>query len=529
MTTLPFFSVAGAAATINFDKALPTRRELTWGEKIALLEQYKETKGNLNISCDYVDSVTGFNLGEWANGVRKCIFSNKQVSQLDALGFVWPDESRIQKMPWESWFQLLCDYNEEHNNPSPGHAVIFRGKKLGRWASNQRNAYSRQQRGRVGKNVSIPQHRVARLVAIGFEWRLGRTNIKSNEPKDNCHEDLFKNPVDKEEHGAHRVPLVTRRSRNTSQANEDTRKFDDMYSTVSSATETTAASTGWNSRQQSLSQELKKQQASHDSPQWDQEQNKPDIYAYNKSAALDEIAIAAASDIVEPYFTTQKSTHTPKVAKTNAEALPTNGITTAIPESPATRWTELNGEKNVRASCVGTSPGIQGSAMQSSACFPRANLEINDQLALALLGQSLNIPALTSHSANALLSTDAQTLVGSFANFLPYTYTNPLLLDGHRQHEAIGNYDFEEASRKQLYLNHLDSSSKAQDLTSRRSRSMDNKDDFCRKATLCNAATFPISSWSNVPTNGILGQDTWHNSYSAKSSNLPTSMTTQLL
>jgi hypothetical protein len=95
--------------------------------------------------------------------------------------------------PWEERFELIKAYKEEH-----GHCVVpcraeYRGFKLGRWVTEQR------QRGKSGQ---LRKDRVAELNGIGFAWMAG----ESPRPWDETFE-LLK--AYKGEHGHCRVPTST--------------------------------------------------------------------------------------------------------------------------------------------------------------------------------------------------------------------------------------------------------------------------------------------------------------------------------
>jgi len=206
---------------------------MSWETILEMLERYKNEHGNLKISPEDVDSETGWFLGEWYHSLGKESLTPDKVAELKSVGFAWPikkgtkrGNSKPQKMSWEAWFDLLVQFKQFYGHAGPRDSKVFRGKNLGRWASNQRNAYSRQKRGKVGKNSSIPPNRVSRLNDLGFVWRLGKATGKTTSQ-------LEAEPSTEEE------SICRARIAQTfpSYAPESA---DDNKSTVSSNTETTA-------------------------------------------------------------------------------------------------------------------------------------------------------------------------------------------------------------------------------------------------------------------------------------------------
>uniref|UniRef100_A0A7S2YFV4 Helicase-associated domain-containing protein n=1 Tax=Entomoneis paludosa TaxID=265537 RepID=A0A7S2YFV4_9STRA len=219
--------------------------ELPWKEKVAALRRYLATHGNLDLPKKYLDPVTGYDIADWAQALVKQSLPPHHVLELDAMGIIWTNNETnkdiSQKMPWESWFELLMDFRRVHHHSSPGHAVVFRGKNLGRWASNQRNAYSRQQRGKEGKNASIPPERVVRLNAIGFVWKLGKACARGGLPtaEANTVTPIPEVTVPQTEEAVPSRKKMRFTKRGAIEDGEDIN--DDNLSTTSSVTELTAA------------------------------------------------------------------------------------------------------------------------------------------------------------------------------------------------------------------------------------------------------------------------------------------------
>jgi len=148
---------------------------LPWDCKLALLQEYKNAKGNLLIPRNYLDPSSGYQLGRLVYRLRqgKARLSPEQVAALNALGFVW---NRSPCTTWNKWFDLLCEYQREFGHVCPTHKQLYKNQKLGQWVMQQRVMYERKQKQLAGQLqsgvTSISQDRIDRLNSIGFLWRL---------------------------------------------------------------------------------------------------------------------------------------------------------------------------------------------------------------------------------------------------------------------------------------------------------------------------------------------------------------------
>mmetsp|Transcript_1920 Transcript_1920/g.5285 ORF Transcript_1920/g.5285 Transcript_1920/m.5285 type:complete len:661 (-) Transcript_1920:1800-3782(-) len=169
-----------------------TRVGLKWTERLALLQQYKEIHGNVDVDRKYVDEKTGFELGRFVQSLKfddDPAFTEEQRNDLDRLGFdilgPQPKNSNWRKQKsnddkWEKQFQLLLEYRKENPNLWPGTKNKYRGARLGAWVKIQREEYKMAQgafpplRGktRIKRRRCLPQDRIDRLNSIGFAWNL---------------------------------------------------------------------------------------------------------------------------------------------------------------------------------------------------------------------------------------------------------------------------------------------------------------------------------------------------------------------
>jgi len=128
-----------------------------WEEMFEELVAYKEAVGDCLVPASYPYNRP---LGRWVDNqrqsYRKGKLSEERLAWLEAVGFGW-DPLGTQ---WEEIFDELVAYKEAH-----GDCLVPRefpdNPPLGNWVTNQRTSYH------AG---NMPEERVARLEAVGFDW-----------------------------------------------------------------------------------------------------------------------------------------------------------------------------------------------------------------------------------------------------------------------------------------------------------------------------------------------------------------------
>jgi superfamily II DNA or RNA helicase len=155
------------------EKVSPSQSE-QWNTKLAELEAFRLRHGDCRVPYRWDENPT---LGRWVAYQRHMRRAGKlspdKVAQLDALGFMWDpphvgiistDEGKTSRRPDPIWAERLAQitaYRSAHGNCR----VPFRwaeNPELGRWVAYQRHAR---------KTGKLPSYRIARLDALGFEWR----------------------------------------------------------------------------------------------------------------------------------------------------------------------------------------------------------------------------------------------------------------------------------------------------------------------------------------------------------------------
>ena len=180
--TLPLAIKAGGLPGVTVEDVLEQAAELldlrvlpsvlklfqtTWESWYDRLRQYKEEHGNVLVSRKY-KTADGYSLGTWVNTQRvakaRGELAAERVALLDEQGFVWSLRRRVQS--WESWYDRLRQYKEEHGNLLvPQKYTTADGYSLGMWVRTQREAKSR---------CKLAAKRVALLDEQGFVWSLRR-------------------------------------------------------------------------------------------------------------------------------------------------------------------------------------------------------------------------------------------------------------------------------------------------------------------------------------------------------------------
>jgi hypothetical protein len=130
-----------------------------WERNFDALKSFRADHGHCRVPAIYEINET---LGHWVSDQRKYYIKGKlssdRILRLEAIGFEWNPSST----DWERNFDALKSFRADH-----GHCRVstldVANKKLGRWVSTQRIAYSK------GK---LPIERIAKLEALGFEWKV---------------------------------------------------------------------------------------------------------------------------------------------------------------------------------------------------------------------------------------------------------------------------------------------------------------------------------------------------------------------
>ena len=140
-----------------------SKAELIWRERYAEAKKFYEEHGSLSIPKRYIGN-TGKNLGLWLQrqraGYRGGCLSNWQIACLDGLGMVWEPETA-----WSAGLHYAQNYYQEQGHLAvPYNYVSKDGYRLGKWISNQRQAYHQKN----GKRLEEGQ--VRQLEKIGMIW-----------------------------------------------------------------------------------------------------------------------------------------------------------------------------------------------------------------------------------------------------------------------------------------------------------------------------------------------------------------------
>ena len=145
-----------AKMTPDREKALEAIPEWSW--EYDADEAWNQTYALL---CEYVDKYKklpplsrngiyhGTCLGTWINtqriakkGRNRTKMKPDRVKALEDIpGWSWGNASNYNNKGWNWTYALLCEYVREHQKlPPRGKKGVYRGKKLGKWVHNQRQA-----------------------------------------------------------------------------------------------------------------------------------------------------------------------------------------------------------------------------------------------------------------------------------------------------------------------------------------------------------------------------------------------------
>lgn len=150
-----------------------TPSELSWREQYGKAAEFYQEHGNLAVPKRYTAG-NGKKLGIWLShqraGHRKGVLASWQVQLLDGIGMVWESGNL-----WEQGYAYAAEYFRMNGHLAvPNTYVCPDGYRLGKWISNQRQAYSSAR--------GLDEEKIHRLEEIGMAWsakRGRRTNVAS--------------------------------------------------------------------------------------------------------------------------------------------------------------------------------------------------------------------------------------------------------------------------------------------------------------------------------------------------------------
>ena len=139
--------------------------EYQWNRGFEYLVAYKKEFGNCLVvgGSQYHD----YHLGHWVSALRtrKDKLSEGQISQLDALGFVWG----ALEYRWQKGYDLLVDYKIEFGDCLVPGDYQYYDYNLGNWVTGQRT-----------RKNKILVHQVKRLDDLGFVWNISESEWEKN-------------------------------------------------------------------------------------------------------------------------------------------------------------------------------------------------------------------------------------------------------------------------------------------------------------------------------------------------------------
>jgi len=173
---------------------------------------------------------------------KRSTMTAAKVEALESIGFQWVDPQKISLQNfneecWQTKFQELCAYKEEHGDVN----VPSRNISLGSWITTQRRNYKLHQR---NEPSSLTPARIQALESLGFHWCFsGKT--KTNENNDDImsfydihwHKKFRELCAYKEEHGHLNIPVRRKGlgSFITNQRRNYTRYMENKRSTMTAA------------------------------------------------------------------------------------------------------------------------------------------------------------------------------------------------------------------------------------------------------------------------------------------------------
>ena len=163
---------------MDFNDTRQKREGAQWQSKLELLRQYQEWNGHCRVPCSY--EIDGVKLGIWLSDQRVAYkkhsegkpawITQERIDQLEAIGLDLNDtKQKRDEAQWQSKFELLREYKEQHGHCQVPQRYEVNGVKLGIWVKDQRQHYLYKMH-IGGKPARISHERINALNAIGLEW-----------------------------------------------------------------------------------------------------------------------------------------------------------------------------------------------------------------------------------------------------------------------------------------------------------------------------------------------------------------------
>jgi len=166
--------------------------DFAWQEMFEALKEYREEHGDCNVPLDWSENNQ---LADWVNAqcarYKSRNLSKERIERLEDIGFEWTETSGKHQKKWETMFEALIKFKEEHGDCNVPHDWTG-AKQLLTWVNTQRTRYKRK---------ILNKERIKRLEDIGFEWTV--TFGRAYKNWESMFETLKKY---KEEHGDCNVP-----------------------------------------------------------------------------------------------------------------------------------------------------------------------------------------------------------------------------------------------------------------------------------------------------------------------------------
>jgi hypothetical protein len=131
----------------------------TWHEKFELVKKFAAREGHSRVPQGHMED--GLAIGSWV-GVQRAIRNKLPAERRALLEFLpgWSWEPHEDK--WNSTYDLLMKYTAEHGTSRAPYDSVYKGVKVGQWASLQRSGYAK------GKLSEERRRRLEELA--GWEW-----------------------------------------------------------------------------------------------------------------------------------------------------------------------------------------------------------------------------------------------------------------------------------------------------------------------------------------------------------------------
>ena len=157
-------------------RPIKTNPHTPWDERFEELIQFQQENGHTRVT-----QADNPSLSNWVGTMRKALKKHGKPSgvltpgryaKLQAIGFEWEIKAAGNGDTWERRFQELLKYKDEHGT---AHVPRSECTKLHAWCKFQRKKFNQIQQGKPC-GLLTPD-RIARLDAIGFPWRLSKSQF----------------------------------------------------------------------------------------------------------------------------------------------------------------------------------------------------------------------------------------------------------------------------------------------------------------------------------------------------------------